>query len=59
MREFPGVLDVLGSKVKGIALAVVLRIISRRLVLRKLGADDWWMLVGMVSLQMNGLQGLS
>lgn len=46
-----------GSKFIGIALAVILRIISRRLVLQKLGADDWWMLVGMVSLPINGLKG--
>ena len=31
-------------------MSVILRVISRRLVLRQLGADDWWMLVGIVSL---------
>jgi hypothetical protein len=31
-----------------VALTVVLRVISRLIVTRKLGADDWIMLVGLV-----------
>lgn len=47
---FPFTERLLNCGVISIALAVILRVIGRCMFVQKLGADDWWMLFGLVFL---------